>query len=102
VICKHAGKSGTRVIRKAILAGYANRVAHRMPRHNGYKTLGPRGSLAQLHPSASGLAQDEDGLLPPWVVFHELIQTARTFITKVPHPLPAPRPLLAAYYALRP
>ncbi len=78
-----ADKSGTRVVRKAILAGYANRLARRMPRNNGYKTLGPRGTLAQRHPAAAGLAEDEDGMLPPWVVYHELMQTARTFITKV-------------------
>ena len=54
-----------------------------MPQHNGYKTVGPRGTLAQLHPSCATLMQDEDGMLPQWLVYHELMQTARTFISKV-------------------
>ena len=66
-----------------MLTGYANKIARRIQRHNGYKTLGPRGVLAQLHPSTSTLALDEDGMLPQWVAFHELLQTARTFISKV-------------------
>ena len=53
-----------------------------MPQHNGYKTVGPRGTLAQLHPSCATLTPDEDGMLPHWVVYHELMQTARTFISK--------------------
>lgn len=72
-----------RPLRKAILAGYATRLARRMAQHNGYKTIGPQGSLAQLHPSCASLMPDEDGLMPEWVVYHELLQTARTFISKV-------------------
>ena len=79
-----AGKSKTlRPLRKAILAGYATKLARRMPQHNGYKTVGPRGNLAQLHPSSAPLKHDEDGMLPQWLVYHELLQTARTFISKV-------------------
>ena len=71
-----------RPLRKAILAGYATKLARRMPQHNGYKTVGPRGNLAQLHPSCAKLTPDEDGMLPQWLVYHELLQTARTFISK--------------------
>lgn len=81
VIC--TGKSKTmRLLRKAILAGHATKMARRMPQHNGYKTVGPRGTLAQLHPSCATLTSDEDGMLPQWLVYHELMQTARTFISK--------------------
>lgn len=54
-----------------------------MAQHNGYKTVGLRGSLAQLHPSSAPLKHDDDGMLPEWLVYHELTQTARTFISKV-------------------
>lgn len=75
-----------KTLRKALLAGYAAKLARRMPRHNGYKTLGPRSTLAQLHPSSATLGLDEEGMLPQWIVFHELLQTARTFLSKVNSP----------------
>lgn len=54
-----------------------------MSRHNGYKTIGQKSTVAQLHPSNSQLDTDEDGMLPEWLIFHELVQTSRTFLSKV-------------------
>ena len=51
--------------------------------HNGYRPLNPRAPLCELHPSCSKLKVDEDGLLPEWIVYHEIIQTSRPFLTKV-------------------
>jgi ATP-dependent RNA helicase DHX8/PRP22 len=75
-----------RALRKALTIGFANRVARRMPLHNGYRTLasgGETSTLAQIHPSAARLASDEDGMLPEWVVYHELISTGRVFLSGV-------------------
>eukprot|EP00983_Pelagomonas_calceolata_P130008 1161654-Pelagomonas_calceolata.AAC.1 len=38
------------------------------------------GQLAQPHPSCSCLAEDEDGLLPEWIVYHELVATTRPYL----------------------
>jgi len=70
-------------LRKALTIGFANRVARRMPLHNGYRTLCETSTLAQIHPNAARLATDEDGLLPEWIVYHELISTGRTFLDGV-------------------
>lgn len=78
----HAGPLVDRV-RQAILAGSAARLARRMDLHNGYRTLGPHATLAQLHPCTAKVSADEDGLLPEWVVFQELVATARVFLGKV-------------------
>lgn len=67
-------------LRHALTIGFANRLARRLDRHNGYKTLGPHAVLAQLHPSTAEIQPDDDGLLPEWVLYHELIATARTFL----------------------
>ena len=75
--------AGTVPLRQALLIGFANCLAGRMPSHNGYKTLGDNSTLAQLHPSCARLDPDEDGLLPPWVVYHELVATQKTFLSKV-------------------
>lgn len=69
-------------LRQAILIGFASRLARRMPTHNGYKTLGERSVLAQLHPVTASIAPDEDGLLPEWVVYHELIATSKNLLRK--------------------
>ena len=40
--------------------------------------------LAEVHPSsARQLADDRTGLLPEWVVYHELISTTRVFLRNV-------------------
>jgi ATP-dependent RNA helicase DHX8/PRP22 len=72
-----------RALRRALAVGFANRLARRMPSHNGYRTLGAAPALAQVHPSAARLAADGEGLLPEWVVFHELIATGRVFLSGV-------------------
>ena len=70
-------------LRKALTIGFASRLARRMPMHNGYRTLGESSALAQIHPSAARLSSNEDGLLPEWVVFHELISTGRVYLSGV-------------------
>lgn len=37
----------------------------------------------QLHPSCARVAADDDGLLPEWLVYHELVSTGRVFLSKV-------------------
>ena len=54
-----------------------------MAMHNGYRPLNPNAPLCELHPSCSRLKPDEDGLLPEWIVYHEIIETSRPFLTKV-------------------
>lgn len=63
--------------------GFANRLARRMPRHNGYKTLNERATLAQLHPATARIAADEDGLMPDFVIYYALVATAKVFLNKV-------------------
>ena len=70
-------------LQQALLIGFANRLARRMTTHNGYKTLSDPPTLAQLHPSTARIAADEDGLLPEWVIYHELISTAKVYLSRV-------------------
>ncbi|KMZ67774.1 putative ATP-dependent RNA helicase [Zostera marina] len=69
-------------LRKALCVGYGNQLAERMFHHNGYRTLGYRSQLVQVHPS-SVLQTDEDGRMPDYVVYHELVSTARPFMRNV-------------------
>ncbi|KAK9276177.1 hypothetical protein L1049_005708 [Liquidambar formosana] len=69
-------------LRKALCIGYANQLAERMIHHNGYRTLGFKPQLVQVHPS-SVLRTDEEGMLPNYVVYHELIATSRPFMRYV-------------------
>ncbi|KAF5197860.1 Atp-dependent rna helicase dhx8 [Thalictrum thalictroides] len=71
-----------RNLRRSLCVGYAGQLAERMVRHNGYRTLGFKAQLAQVHP-LSVLKIDEDGLLPNYVVYHELIATSRPFLRNV-------------------
>ncbi|KAL7217509.1 hypothetical protein ACSBR2_010875 [Camellia fascicularis] len=71
-----------RNLRKSLSVGYANQLAERMIRHNGYRTLGFKPQLVQVHPS-SVLRTDEEGMLPNYVVYHELISTSRPFMRNV-------------------
>ncbi|KAH9708333.1 putative pre-mRNA-splicing factor ATP-dependent RNA helicase DEAH4 [Citrus sinensis] len=71
-----------RKLRKALCVGYANQLAERMIHHNGYRTLGFKPQLVQVHPS-SELKTDEEGLLPNYVVYHELIATSRPYMRNV-------------------
>uniref|UniRef100_A0A5B6Z4G9 RNA helicase n=2 Tax=Davidia involucrata TaxID=16924 RepID=A0A5B6Z4G9_DAVIN len=68
-----------RNLRKALCVGYANQLAERMIRHNGYRTIGFKSQLVQVHPS-SVLRTDEEGMLPNYVVYHELIATSRPYM----------------------
>ncbi|CAH9071155.1 unnamed protein product [Cuscuta europaea] len=69
-------------LRKALCAGYANQLAERMIHHNGYRTLGFKSQLVQVHPS-SVLKADDDGMLSNYVVYHELISTTRPYMRNV-------------------
>eukprot|EP00262_Sarcandra_glabra_P021476 TRINITY_DN9128_c0_g2_i1.p1 TRINITY_DN9128_c0_g2~~TRINITY_DN9128_c0_g2_i1.p1 ORF type:complete len:506 (+),score=100.44 TRINITY_DN9128_c0_g2_i1:147-1520(+) len=69
-------------LRRALCIGYGNQLAERMIHHNGYRTLGYKSQLVQVHPS-SVLQMDEDGCLPNYVVYHELIATSRPFMRNV-------------------
>eukprot|EP00898_Chlorokybus_atmophyticus_P006194 jgi/Chlat1/6576/Chrsp45S05942 len=60
-------------VRRALCVGFASRLAHRLPRHNGYKTVSDSPVLVQVHPSSAELAADEDGLMPEWVLYQELV-----------------------------
>jgi hypothetical protein len=71
---------------QALTTGFANRIARRMQRHNGYRTMAESGQLAQLHPGSSHLATDEDGLLPEWVMYYEFVATSRPFLRQVRSP----------------
>ncbi|KAK4488774.1 hypothetical protein RD792_004561 [Penstemon davidsonii] len=74
--------SDYRALRKALCSGYANQLAERMIRHNGFRTFGFKSQLVQVHPS-SVLTADEDGMLPNYVVYHELIVTTRPYMRNV-------------------
>ncbi|KAM3358538.1 putative pre-mRNA-splicing factor ATP-dependent RNA helicase DEAH4 isoform X2 [Capsicum galapagoense] len=76
------GQQEYKNLRKALCIGYANQLAERMIRHNGYRPLGFKSELVQVHPS-SVLNPDEDGMLPNYVVYHELIVTSRPFMRNV-------------------
>lgn len=69
-------------LRNCLCVGYASQLAERMIRHNGYRTLGFKAQLAQVHP-LSVLKGDEDGMLPNYLVYHELIATSRPFMRNV-------------------
>ncbi|KAK2634797.1 hypothetical protein Ddye_029589 [Dipteronia dyeriana] len=71
-----------RNLRKALCVGYANQLAERMLRHNGYRTVGFKSQLVQVYPS-SVLKADEEGTLPDYVVYHELIATSRPYMRNV-------------------
>ncbi|KAG5605051.1 hypothetical protein H5410_026543 [Solanum commersonii] len=79
---RRGGKQEYKSLRKALCIGYANQLAERMIRHNGYRPLGFKSELVQVHPS-SVLKSDEDGMLPNYVVYHELIVTSRPFMRNV-------------------
>ncbi|KAF6166890.1 hypothetical protein GIB67_020324 [Kingdonia uniflora] len=70
-------------LRRALSAGYAGQLAERMTHHNGYRTLGFKQQLVQVHPSSVLQADEEDGRFPDYVVYHELISTSRPFMRNV-------------------
>ncbi|OMP00220.1 hypothetical protein COLO4_12820 [Corchorus olitorius] len=76
------GHQNYRNLRKALCVGYASQLAERMRHHNGYRTLGFKPQLVQVHPS-SVLVPDDDGLYPNNVVYHELVATTRPYMRNV-------------------
>ena len=68
-------------MRQSLCAGFVTKIAHRLPNHNGYRTLGENPILAQVT-MARQLA-DAEGLLPEWIIYHELITTSRPFMRHV-------------------
>ncbi|XVF02692.1 hypothetical protein REPUB_Repub04eG0196400 [Reevesia pubescens] len=76
------GHQSYRNLRKALCIGYASQLAERMRHHNGYRTLGFKSQLVQVHPS-SVLRPDDDGLYANYVVYHELIATSRPYMRNV-------------------
>ncbi|OWM76194.1 probable pre-mRNA-splicing factor ATP-dependent RNA helicase DEAH4 [Punica granatum] len=69
-------------LRNALCAGYAGQLAERMSLHNGYRTMGFKSQLVQVHPS-SVLGTDDQGMFPEFVVYHELISTSRPYMRNV-------------------
>ncbi|GKA02426.1 probable pre-mRNA-splicing factor ATP-dependent RNA helicase DEAH4 [Tanacetum coccineum] len=69
-------------LRKSLCVGYASQLAERMMRHNGYRTVGFKSQLVQVHPS-SVLRTDDDGVFPNYVVYHELISTSHPYMRNV-------------------
>ncbi|KAL5998194.1 hypothetical protein ACLOJK_009132 [Asimina triloba] len=80
-------------LRKALCIGYGNQLAERKIHHNGYRTLETKMNTAPqtacalfdreyVHPS-SVLEMDEDGNMPNYIVYHELIATTRPFLRNV-------------------
>uniref|UniRef100_A0A2P2L5G5 RNA helicase n=1 Tax=Rhizophora mucronata TaxID=61149 RepID=A0A2P2L5G5_RHIMU len=80
---RHKGRHHNyKTLRKALCIGYASQLAERMDRHNGYRTIGFKPQLVQVHPS-SVLKTDEYGMFPEYVVYHELIATPRPYMRNV-------------------
>jgi ATP-dependent RNA helicase DHX8/PRP22 len=82
---KNAGSSAAAAaaafsdVRFCFCVGFANRLARRMPRHNGFRTLGRSSATAEVHPSsARAMADDASGLLPEWVAYGELVENANS------------------------
>ncbi|CAI5937583.1 unnamed protein product [Closterium sp. NIES-64] len=67
-------------LRHALTVGSANKLARRMRQHNGYKTVHTKSRLVEVHPASAALAVDEEGLLPEWVVYQEIVATTRAFM----------------------
>uniref|UniRef100_A0A6N2NAH6 RNA helicase n=1 Tax=Salix viminalis TaxID=40686 RepID=A0A6N2NAH6_SALVM len=74
---------GYKNLRKALCVGYANKLAERMVQHNGYRTIGFKPQLVQVHPSST-LKTDEDGMFPNYIVYHELIAIVHLCAMYVP------------------
>jgi len=84
--CRGRGKRDDVILsglRQSLCAGFVTKVAHRLPNHNGYRTLGENPVLAQVHPTMARHLADGEGLLPEWIIYHELITTSRPFIRNV-------------------
>lgn len=55
-----------------------------MPHHNGYRTMVEGHSqLVQVHPNCVQMRVSDDGLLPDWIIYHELVNTGRPSVRQV-------------------
>eukprot|EP00958_Prasinococcus_capsulatus_P020773 scaffold2752_cov393-Prasinococcus_capsulatus_cf.AAC.12 len=72
-----------RALRRALAVGYANRLAHRMPNHNGYRALSDEGFLVEVHPTSAKLLAANEGLLPEWLIYHDMVATSRPYLRQV-------------------
>lgn len=71
-------------VRLSLTRGFACRLAKRLRMHNGYRTLTASSpALGQIHPSSIQLKVDDDGLLPEWIIYHEVLATSKVFLKGV-------------------
>lgn len=82
---RRGSKQEYKTLRKALCVGYANQLAERMLLHNGYRALGFKSQLVQVHPTSALMTRDEEEAqtLPDYVVYHELISTSRPYLRNV-------------------
>jgi len=74
----------TKNVRKALAKGFISKIARRGTASNCFKTFAFEAkTLAEVHPSSARALADEDGLLPDWIVYHEMIMTSRPFLRHV-------------------
>ena len=77
-------RSRTKNVRKALAKGFISKVARRGTASNCFKTfVFEAKTLTEVHPSSARALADEDGLLPDWIVYHEMIMTSRPFLRHV-------------------
>ncbi len=77
-------RSRTKNVRKALAKGFISKIARRGTASNCFKTFAFEAkTLAEVHPSSARALADEDGLLPDWIVYHEMIMTSRPFLRHV-------------------
>jgi ATP-dependent RNA helicase DHX8/PRP22 len=77
-------RSRTKNVRKALAKGFISKVARRGTASNCFKTFAFEAkTLTEVHPSSARALADEDGLLPDWIVYHEMIMTSRPFLRHV-------------------
>jgi ATP-dependent RNA helicase DHX8/PRP22 len=77
-------RSRTKNVRKALAKGFISKIARRGTASNCFKTFAfETKTLTEVHPSCARALADEDGLLPDWIVYHEMIMTSRPFLRHV-------------------
>ena len=81
---KKSERSRTKNLRKALAKGFISKVARRGSASNCFKTFAfETKTLTEVHPSSAKALVDEDGLLPDWIVYHEMVMTSRPFLRHV-------------------
>jgi len=77
-------RSRTKDVRKALAKGFISKIARRGTSSNCFKTYSfETKTLTEVHPSSARALADEDGLLPDWIIYHELMMTSRPFLKHV-------------------